>query len=240
MAHPLASASMACLPMLRRLLFTVLGCVAAAAALAAGDGGGHGHCHAAAPQPAALSTDRTPVPLHFHAALARLAVVLDLPPGVRPQLVGVQSNRSAFVRADGTISLSSRLWTDHALDADEAAAVVAHELAHLELAHLGQACGAVASLGRQEVAATAGGTREILRAVRAGDHALATRLMRANHLRELDADRRAAELLGLAGLPPTAVGSMLVKLARGDGGSYSGSHPALDTRLENLGLRLVP
>ncbi|QJW85317.1 hypothetical protein HK414_23860 [Ramlibacter terrae] len=67
---------------------------------------------------------------------------------------------------------------------------------------------------------------------------MAVRLMQGNHERELQADRRAAELLRLAGLAPIAVGRMLVKLARNDGGGYSGTHPALDARLENPGLRV--
>lgn len=74
------------------------------------------------------------------------------------------------------------------------------------------------------------------RAAWAGDDPLAVRLMRSNHLRELEADRRGAELLRRAGIAPDAMGRMLLKMARADGGAHSGSHPALETRLENLGL----
>ncbi|QJW85318.1 hypothetical protein HK414_23865 [Ramlibacter terrae] len=72
-----------------------------------------------------------PVPPQFHDALARVMRVARLPAGVRVELVGSHRVHSASVHASGTIRLSSRLWREgHALDAEEAAAVIAHEVAH--------------------------------------------------------------------------------------------------------------
>jgi len=192
---------------------------------------------------ARLQRDRTlqartaEVPAHLHEAFRRLLKVARLPAGVRPELLGVHSPRSAFVLASGTVVVSSRLWTgEGALQGDEAAAAIAHELAHLELGHQkDRLCEALAATGDEGIA-LAGATGAAHRAVRAGDDALAVRLMRGNHLRELEADRRGAELLRLAGIAPDAMGRMLLKMARADGRGHSGSHPALETRLENLGL----
>ncbi|MGV3572554.1 MAG: M48 family metalloprotease [Ramlibacter sp.] len=182
---------------------------------------------------------RVPVPPRFDDALARLKPLAQLPKGVKVELVGSHSVRSASVLSSGTIFVSSRLWRDEgALDRDEAAAVIAHELAHLELSHVkDKLCEAVALSGDATVPLKAA-TRAAHRAIQGGDDQLAVRMMQGNHQRELQADRRAAELLRLAGIPPEAVGRMLLKLARDDGGGYSGTHPALETRLENLGLRL--
>ncbi|HEY8359441.1 MAG TPA: M48 family metalloprotease [Ramlibacter sp.] len=182
---------------------------------------------------------RVPIPPRFHDALARLKQVARLPRGVRLELVGSHEVSSASVLSSGTIFLSSKLWRDEdGLDREEAAAVIAHELAHLELSHVkDKLCEAVALSGDETVPLSAA-TRAAHRAIHAGDQQLAVRMMQGNHLRELQADLRAAELLRLAGIPPVAMGRMLLKLARNDGGGYTGTHPALETRLENLGIAL--
>lgn len=180
------------------------------------------------------------VPPQFHAALQRVRKVARLPKGVQLELVGIDAGHSASVLASGTIIVSNRLWRGElALDADEMAAVVAHELAHLELSHVKERlCAAVAVAGDDGIplAAATGAARRV---IHAGDDRLAVRMIQGNHQRELDADRRAADLLRLAGIAPDAVGRMLLKLARRDGGEPSGTHPALETRLENLGLAIA-
>ncbi|QJW84155.1 M48 family metalloprotease [Ramlibacter terrae] len=187
-----------------------------------------------------LRNARVPLPPRFHDALARLKPFAHLPKGVKPELVGSHAVRSASVLSSGTIFVSSRLWRDEdALDREEAAAVIAHELAHTELSHVkDKLCEAVALSGDESLSlnAAAGAAH---RAIRAGDDQLAVRMMQGNHQRELQADRRAAELLRLAGLPDAALPRMLVKLAQGDGGGHSGTHPALETRLEKPGVRVA-
>lgn len=186
-----------------------------------------------------LRDARVPVPPRFHDALARLRTLVRLPRGIRLELVGSHQVRSASVLSSGAIFLSSRLWRDEdSLDREEAAAVVAHELAHLELAHVkDKLCDAVALSGEAGVSLS-GATQALRRAIRAGDDQLAVRMMQGNHQRELQADLRAAALLRQAGIPLEAMGRMLVKVSRNDGGGHSGTHPALETRLENLGLGL--
>jgi hypothetical protein len=51
----------------------------------------------------------------------------------------------------------------------------------------------------------------------------------------LRADRRGAELLAGIGVPPQAMTRMLLKLTAPGNGDYSGSHPAIEARLESLG-----
>jgi predicted Zn-dependent protease len=69
----------------------------------------------------------------------------------------------------------------------------------------------------------------------AGDDEPTIAVMRRNHLRELRADRRGAEMLERIGVPPQAMTRMLLKVTSVGNGDYSGSHPAIEVRLENLG-----
>ncbi|RYE56254.1 MAG: hypothetical protein EOP20_09145 [Hyphomicrobiales bacterium] len=175
------------------------------------------------------------VPLQFRSALTRLSKVAHLPQGVVVALIGVNSTKSAFVLSSGAIYVSNALWNgDVKLDDAEAAAVVAHELAHLEFSHVkDRLCHAVASAGDERLllSAATGATHQ---AIWGGGPHLALPMMQRNHLRELQADTRAKQMLREIGMDPGAVARMLVKVAGNGGGGFSEFHPATETRLENL------
>lgn len=176
------------------------------------------------------------VPAHFAEALARLLKVARVPAEVRIDLVGVHSNGSASVLSSGIIFVSSQLWRGAlGLEKDEAAAVLAHEIAHVEMSHVrNRHCEAVAAAG-DEGMALADAAQAVHQAIWAGDSQLAVKMMQKNHARELDADLRAVELLDLAGFRPGAVPRLLLKIARMGGSGYSWSHPSMEARLENVG-----
>ena len=177
------------------------------------------------------------IPAEFHQVLARLARVASLPPPLRKlRLVAVDAGRNAWIHQSGAVVLSAWLWKGPSpLDTPEIAAVLAHELAHLEtMDSLVKLCDTVALVSDGRLSFNAA-TRKMLEAIWAGDRLLAVRMMRQNHLRELRADERGRELLAAAGFPREAMASMLIKVSAGGQGDYTGTHPALDQRLEALG-----
>lgn len=181
---------------------------------------------------------KEPIPREVHEVLARLVRVARLPSSIRLRLVAVDGDRNAWVHPSGLVLLSANLWRGHhKLEPDEIAAVMAHEIAHLEAVdHLKRLCDTVALAGNSELSFGAA-TRAIREAILAGDRTLANQMMRRNHLREHRADRRGTVMLMAAGFRRDAMTRMLVKVAGGNG-DYSATHPPLDRRLEALGYQL--
>lgn len=179
-----------------------------------------------------------PAPAELQEAFARLVRVARLPAGVQLRLVAVHDGLNAWVDRTGTVYVSAGLWTgDQRLGIDEVAAVLAHEIAHVEAVDaLAKLCDTVALVGNEQHSFKSA-RLAIYRAIRAGDRTLAIRMMQQNHQRELRADRRGTQLLAAAGFQPEAMGRMLIKVTRGQG-DYSASHPAVEHRLEALGFEL--
>lgn len=179
------------------------------------------------------------VPPLFDSALPRLAKVARLPGGARLELVAVRSGVGATAFSSGTILVSSLLWDGGlALDDDEAAAILAHEVAHVELSHGRiRLCEAVAA-GGDETVPTRQAVRKAQQAIlESGEYRKALDMMQHNHGRELEADERGAGMLKQAGFRSSAVATMLTKLARLTGPNYTWSHPATDTRIEELTMK---
>lgn len=177
-----------------------------------------------------------PVPAQYQEALVRLKKVARIPSGVEVELIGVQSNGTASVLNSGTIFLGTRLWRGQmSLDRDEAAAVIAHEIAHLELQHIrSRFCEAVAASGDDSVPLLQANQAVQQSVMATGNTKKALQIMQSNHAREMSADVRAAEMLKLAGIPPVAVKRMLLKLAGSGRSEASWSHPSLEARVEHL------
>lgn len=183
----------------------------------------------------ARKVQAVPVPPRVHRLLAQVRAHARLPKGMQVALVGTAGGRSASAFASGTIFLGSRLWQgDSALDDAQLAAVLAHELAHLEAGDVKhRLCEAVAHAGAEHVA-LADATQVVHRKIWSGRSDLAVQMMQRNHLRELRADRRGTELLARAGFPARAMADMLLKVS--PHADDSGSHPGIEARLENLGV----
>lgn len=175
------------------------------------------------------------IPREIHDVLTKLVRAARLPAGLQLRLVAVDAGVNASVDHAGTILLSTKLWTgEHRLGTAEIAAVLAHEIAHAEaLDPLARLCDTVALVGNDQLSFRAA-TRAMHQAIWSGDSSLAIRMMQQNHVREHRADLRGAQLLAAAGFATEAMGRMLVRVAGGRG-EPSGSHPALEQRLEVLG-----
>jgi Zn-dependent protease with chaperone function len=180
------------------------------------------------------SHPEAPVPLYARGIFLRMLSVAKALPATKPRLVGYQSPRvMGSAVSSGIVLVSAATWTgDTALPDDELAAVFAHELAHLERNDIPRAlCETLALAGD-----AAGGTREataaLMRRIAGGDMNLALHWQLGNHAREFAADRRAVELLVLAGYDGGAMARVLRKLARDGVWDASFTHPALDVRLE--------
>lgn len=175
------------------------------------------------------------VPNKVQDTLARLLSVAQLPAGGTVKVRAVKSAGTAWVSGSGVIFLSTSLWTgERPLEPDEMAAVLAHELAHLEEGDTKhRLCDAVAASRVDDVPFSVA-TSVVKQVIWGGDQELAILMMRRNHLRELRADRRGAEMLTAIGLGAEAMSRMLVKVTPPGEGDYSASHPAIEVRLENL------
>lgn len=191
--------------------------------------------HAQAQLKPMASSPAVPLPAAIEHVFKRLSAAARLTSASKTaRLIAVDSATPASVNSSGTVFISSRLWTGELpLDADEIAAVIAHELAHLEVADpQRQLCDAVAVVRDVDLSSSHIFARA--RQAMAGDHQLALWMIRRNHLRELRADRRGADLLAAVGISPGAMARMLVKITPPGRGDYSGTHPAIETRIENL------
>lgn len=182
----------------------------------------------------ARNAPHVPVPPQFGEALKLVSKVAKIPPGAKLELVGVQSNGTASILSSGTIFVSTRLWRGNlSMERDEAAAVIAHEIAHLELSHIrSRFCEAVAASGDEAIPLLQADQVVQQLVMATGDRQKALKMMQANHMREMNADLRATELLKLAGIPPDAVKRMLLKLAGSGRLEATWSHPALEARVE--------
>ncbi len=191
-------------------------------------------------QIAALLRDRTevPVPARLNALLAELVRasprLRDGPP-VR-LLAFVDAEPNAYAADHGVILLTNALWNaKHAFSEDELAAVLAHELAHVEVRDgLAEAC---------EMQLRVGDAQTDIAQVRARlatlnpTSALAHNAADLLHGQELLADARGMALLRATGRDPRVMIGVLAKLhaPSGHGGAFTvgHTHPALRERLEH-------
>lgn len=175
------------------------------------------------------------LPQTYRRSLARL---VHASPGLAGQKVSLVAYTSKFLNAHeadhGVIVISAAAWSkDKDLAEDEVAAMLAHEVAHLELKDSQRmACEALAYVSNAELTLPSA-IRETAREAYSGDTHLSLTLATLSQAREKAADVRGAQLLAAAGYDPLAMARMLRKLAP-PGAFSSVSHPAIDARIQNV------
>lgn len=191
-------------------------------------------------QIAGLLRERTqvPVPARLNALLSDLVRVsprLRNGPPVR-LFAFVDPEPNAYAADHGVILLTNALWdTKHDFSEDELAAVLAHELAHVEVRDgLAEACEMQLRVGdAQTDIAQVRARLATLNPMSALAHNAADLL----HEQELLADARGMALLRATGRDPRVMIGVLAKLHApyGPGGSFTvgHTHPALRERLEH-------
>lgn len=175
-----------------------------------------------------------PPALHRH-ALKRLVQASPVLKGSKVVLVGYRGKALNAHEADhNVIIISAAAWDrEQNLSDDEIAAMLAHEVAHLERKDSQRmACESLAYASNAELALPSA-IRETSREAFSGESELAATLAARGQAREQAADARGAQLLEQAGYDPLAMARMLRKLAPA-GPFSSGSHPALDRRIQNV------
>lgn len=152
---------------------------------------------------------------------------------------------NAYAADHGLIILTSALWRPGAgLSDDELAAVIAHELAHIEARHaLVEACGLLQRLGEPGLSIQA--ARERIAPALFDPHGEASNAARAVlHAQEHAADLRAIELLRLAGRDPRAMARALERLHGGTPAALNllmgSTHPELGERLRQARAAAAP
>lgn len=189
-------------------------------------------------QIAELLRDRPalPTPTRLQALLDQLVAVSPRLRERPPVKLLVLDDRelNAFAADHGVVILSNALWDPrHGLSEDELAAVIAHELAHVEVRDgLAEAC---------EMQLRVGDTQTGIAQVRARlatlrpDSTLAHDASELLHEQELLADARGIALLRRAGRDPYAMARVLAKLHApqlpGAALLTAPTHPALTDRL---------
>jgi beta-barrel assembly-enhancing protease len=179
------------------------------------------------------------VPPRIHALAHRVqdaSEVLRHKPRVR--VLGYTFPALAAHAADhGVLILASGIWSEAGgLSDDEIAAVLAHELAHIEMTHsLEEGCAALARMALPNAPLQdALSTLDI--ELFNGSSELATAVRSELHRRELEADARGAELLRRAGFHPRAMLRLLKTIGQvapsGRAPWGREGHPAADLRLE--------
>lgn len=179
---------------------------------------------------------RVAVPADVAEVFARVvaqSAVRDHP----PKLIGFASPAlMAHSLSIGEVLISSGVWQgDRRLEPDEIAAMLAHELSHLE--HLDNAnalCQVFALAG--EGANTVKQATELLRErISSGDSDLASSVQEQNHDREFAADLRGTQLLESAGFAGEAMERMLRKLAIPDRfDTVTITHPSVRERIRRV------
>lgn len=190
-------------------------------------------------QIAELLRDRPalPTPPRLQAVLDQLVAVS---PSLRErgpvQLLVIDDRElNAFAADHGVVILTKALWDPrHGFSDDELAAVIAHELAHVEVRDgLAEACDMQLRVGDAQTGVAQ--VRSRLASLRPGS-ALARDASELLHEQELLADARGVALLRLAGRDPHAMPRVLAKLHAPDlpgmGLPTASTHPALSERLE--------
>jgi predicted Zn-dependent protease len=175
-----------------------------------------------------------PVPATARRGLDRL-VKASLLKGRKVALVAYTSKFLNAHEADhGVIVISSAAWSrDKDLADDEIAAMLAHEVAHLELKDSKRmACEALAYVSNDQLTLPSA-IRETTREAYSGDSHLSLTLATMSQSREKAADVRGTQLLSAAGYDPLAMARMLRKLAPA-GVFSSASHPAIGARIDNV------
>ncbi|MBX3608292.1 MAG: M48 family metalloprotease [Hydrogenophaga sp.] len=171
-----------------------------------------------------------PAPLSLHATLRSLVAASErLRRGPAVHLIGfVDREPNAYATDHGLVILTSALWDSRlGLDDNELAAVLAHELAHIEARDgLGEVCALMSALEQAPDGV------EQMRALLARESfnpssPLARSAALTLQHQELEADERAIALLCLTGRPPQAMATALAKLHAP--GSYSALIPLADT-----------
>jgi len=143
---------------------------------------------------------------------------------------------NAYAADHGLVILTSALWSDRAgLSDDELAAVIAHELAHIESRDaLVEACGLLQRLDAPDLSIEA--ARERIAPALFHPRSEASQAARELlHAQEHAADRRAIELLRLTGRNPHAMAGALARIHGGTPAALNllmgSSHPELGERL---------
>lgn len=176
-----------------------------------------------------------PVPATARQDLDRLVQASPILRGTRASLFSYSAQHLNAHEADhGVIVISSAAWSKEAdLTQDEVAAMLAHEVAHLEVKDSKRmACEALAYVSNAELSLPSA-LQETAREAYSGDSDLSVTLAKLSQAREHAADVRGAQLLAAAGFDPRAMTRMLRKLAP-PGVFSSASHPAVSARIDNV------
>lgn len=176
-----------------------------------------------------------PVPATALRGLDRLVKASKVLKGTKVSLVAYTAKILNAHEADhGVIVISSAAWSkDNPMAHDEVAAMLAHEVAHLELKDSKRmACEALAYVSNTELTLPSA-IQETTREAHSGNSHLSLTLATWSQSREKAADVRGAQLLAAAGYDPLAMNRMLRKLAP-PGVFSSTSHPAISARIENV------
>ena len=176
-----------------------------------------------------------PVPASARRSLERLVGASTVLQGSKTSLIAYSSKQLNAHEADhGVIVISSAAWSKQKdMAQDEVAAMLAHELAHLELKDSKRmACEALAYVSNAELSLPSA-IQETTREAYSGNSDLSLTLATLSQARENAADIRGAQLLAAAGYDPLAMARMLRKLAP-PGVFSSASHPAVSARIDNV------
>ncbi|MCC5612027.1 M48 family metalloprotease [Nostoc sp. CHAB 5834] len=163
----------------------------------------------------------------------RIHKVSTISPNVRIKVTAYKHPKINAHAADhGALLFTEGTWsTENGLSMEEIAAIVAHELAHMEMDHsLDWACGALTQLGNPELTLQQA-IDELGMELFNSSSPLASDVRKRFHQREMLADTRAVSLMAAAGFDSTAVASVLLKLHQlnpNPGSTLSaGTHPDL-------------
>lgn len=179
-----------------------------------------------------------PVPQRLHAMLRALVQASPLQrKGPAIHLLGFDDTElNAYAADHGLIVLTSALWSGrHNLSDDELAAVMAHELAHIENRDaLSEACANLQRLQDPLLSVEAMRERMAQEMFNPNSHLARAARMQLDE-QEHQADRRGIELLRAVGRNPQAMVSVLAKLHGGGTPALNllmgSSHPELRERL---------